>query len=73
MFKKGNLVKLVKLASELENKDQDQYLNDFVGIILDIATWPNHDQEGNVTDLFVCWSNGEKYWCSDTAVIVISD
>ena len=71
MFKKGDLVKFVKFTDELEGDNSE--LRTDVGIILDIATWPNYDQEDSITDLFVCWSNGEKYWCSETAVIVISN
>jgi len=71
MFKKGDLVKFVNIADELEGVNSE--LREGVGIILDIATWPNYDQEDSITDLFVCWSNGEKYWCSETAVIVISN
>ena len=71
MFKKGDLVKLVKLTNELENEKSE--CKDLVGIILDIVTWPEYDQQDSITDLFVCWSNGEKYWYSETAVIVISN
>ena len=71
MFKKGDLVKFVKFTDELEGDNSE--LRTDVGIILDIATWPNYDQEDSITDLFVCWSSGEKYWCSETAVIVISN
>ena len=71
MYKKGDLVKFVKFTDELEGDNSE--LRTDVGIILDIATWPNYDQEDSITDLFVCWSNGEKYWCSETAVIVISN
>lgn len=71
VYKKGDLVKAAKLADELEGDSSE--FSEVVGIILDIATWPEHDQEGGITDLFICWSNGERYWCSDTAVIVITN
>tara|TARA_R110002073_G_scaffold91255_1_gene214918 strand:- start:130 stop:345 length:216 start_codon:yes stop_codon:yes gene_type:complete len=71
MYKKGDLVKLIKFTDELESDNSE--LRERVGIILDIATWPEYDQEESITDLFICWSNGEKYWCSETAVIVISN
>tara|TARA_R110002096_G_scaffold77826_1_gene183037 strand:+ start:1758 stop:1982 length:225 start_codon:yes stop_codon:yes gene_type:complete len=71
-YKKGDLVKFVKIIDELESDNSE--LCERVGIILDIATWPEYDQGGeSITDLFIYWSNGEKYWCFDAAVIVVSN
>ena len=36
------------------------------GIILEVARWPDWGED--VIDLYIHWTNGEKYWCSAEAV-----
>ena len=36
------------------------------GIILEVARWPDWGED--VIDLYIHWTNGEKYWCSADAV-----
>tara|TARA_R110002074_G_scaffold58180_2_gene142713 strand:+ start:118 stop:318 length:201 start_codon:yes stop_codon:yes gene_type:complete len=66
MYKKGDLVSLM-----LPNENNiDERL---IGIILEITTWPEYNDGDGITDLYVHWSNGDFFWCCDSAVSLLKD
>ena len=66
MYKKGDLVALVR-------PDENNIDEKLIGIVLEIATWPVQDKENGITDLYIHWSNGEYFWCCDSAVNLLQN
>jgi hypothetical protein len=66
MYKKGDLVALIR-------PDKNNIDETLIGIVLDISTWPHHNDGNGITDLYIHWSNGEYFWCCEDAVNLVKD
>jgi len=66
VYNKGDLVTMIYHDSENNSSER------LIGLVLDVASWPEYKGDG-VTDLYVHWSNGRKFWCCDEAITLLSN
>tara|TARA_R110002110_G_scaffold405262_1_gene624294 strand:- start:372 stop:578 length:207 start_codon:yes stop_codon:yes gene_type:complete len=66
MYNKGDLVAMVYPESDTKKDGR------LIGLILEVTSWPQYEPDG-VTDLYVHWSDGQTFWCSEEAVTLLAN